>query len=189
MDAPDSTLTPREGRRRATQNQISYQGGRNACKSEPSVAPAVPRVLARGGRSRRGLNHRLVEIREAMTDLLSDDEYEAWRGMVLRQIAQRVHVPLQWRITLAIGCLGSIGPIALGIFTGSGSLDAGGGAGLVVSAYLWYGLESDYRAKRRLTRATRLGIIERLAQMQLVSETEAAELRSMVVAAFPAEAA
>ena len=139
------------------------------------------RAISRGsGDPMDDLIARLKEIEDARTDLLADDEYAAWRGMVLKQVVGRVRVPLEWRITLAVGCLGSLALIVYG--------NLGGGAGLVVGAHLWYGLERGYAAKRALGRDERLRMIERLVSMRLVGETEAAELRSKVLAAFVTEA-
>jgi hypothetical protein len=131
---------------------------------------------------------RLKEIEDARTDLLADDEYAVFRSMVLRQIVERVRVPLAWQITLAVCSLGSIGLIVYGVLKSGGGAAVGGGAGLVVGAYLWYGLERDYAAKRALGRDERLRTIERLASMHLLAENEAVDLRSQVLAAFPAEA-
>jgi len=131
---------------------------------------------------------RLKEIEDARADLLADDEYAAFRSMVLRQVVERVRVPLAWQITLAVCCLGSIALIVYGVLKSGGGAVVGGGAGLVVGAYLWYGLKRDYAAKRALGRDERLRTIERLVSMHLVAENEAVDLRSKIVEAFPAAA-
>ena len=146
------------------------------------------RTISRGaGDPTDDLIARLKEIEDARTDLLADDEYAAFRSMVLRQVVKRVRVPLGWQITLAVCCLGSIAMIVYGVLKSGGAV-VGGGAGLIVGAYLWYGLERDYAAKRALGRDERLRTIERLVSAQLVAENEAVDLRSKVLAAFPAEA-
>ena len=146
------------------------------------------RAISRGtGDPADDLIARLNEIEEARADLLTDDEYGAWRSMVLKQVVERVRVPLAWQFTLAICCLGALALIVYGAFVSSGSAVVGGGAGVVLGAYLWYGLERDYAAKRSLGRDARLRTIEQLVSTRLVTETEADELRSKVVAAFPAD--
>jgi hypothetical protein len=146
------------------------------------------RTISRGGGDPAGdLIARLKEIEDARTDLLSDDEYAAFRSMVLRQVIERVRVPLAWQITLAVCCLGSIALIVYGVLRSGGAV-VGGGAGLIVGAYLWYNLERDHATKRALGRGERLLTIERLVSMHLVAENEAVALRSKVVEAFPAEA-
>lgn len=131
---------------------------------------------------------RLEGIEDARTNLLAEDEYAAFRSMVLRQVIERVRVPLTWRLTFVVCCLGSIALIVYGALQSSGGAVVGGGGGLVVGVFLWYGLERDYAAKRGLGRDERLRIIERLVSMHLVAEVEAVDLRSKVLAAFPAEA-
>ena len=129
----------------------------------------------------------LKKIEDARTDLLADDEYAAFRSMVLSRVVERVRVPLEWQVMLAVCCLGSVALIVYGVFKSGGGALVGGGAGLVVGAYLWYGLERDYAAKRALGRDERLRAIERLVEMHLVAENEAVGLRSRVLAAFPPE--
>jgi hypothetical protein len=146
------------------------------------------RTISRGrGDPAADLIARVAEIKEAKTDLLTDEEYDAWRGMVLNQIVERVRVPLLWQITLALGCLGSVAVIVYGILGGSGAPTVGGCAGLLVAGYSWYNLERDYLTKRRLDRTARLSIVDRLVQMQLLAESEAVVLRAKIVAAFPAK--
>jgi len=148
------------------------------------------RTISRGsGDPADDLIARLKEIEDARTDLLEDDEYAGFRSMVLNQVVERVRVPLEWQILLAVCCLGAVALIGYGVLKSGGGAVVGGGAGLVVEAYLWYGLERDYASKRALGRDERLRTIERLVSMQLVAENEAADLRSKVLAAFPAEAA
>src|SRR5947207_3350365 len=147
------------------------------------------RTITRGsGDPADDLIARLKEIEDAHTDLLTDEEYAAWRSSVLNQVVERTPVPLAWRVTLAVCCLGSLALIVYGALLSERGAMVGGAAGLVVGAYLWYGLERDYAVKRSLGRDERLRTIERLVSMQLVAETEAVELRSRVCAAFPAEA-
>jgi len=146
------------------------------------------RTISRGaGDPADDLIARLKEVEDARGDLLADDEYAAWRNMLLKQVVERVRVPLAWQLTLAVCCLGGLALIIYGALVGHGGAVAGGGAGLVVAAYLWYGLERDYAAKRALGRDARLQTIERLVSMQLVAKAEADELRSRALAAFPAE--
>ena len=147
------------------------------------------RTISRGsGDPADDLIARLKEIEDARIDLLADDEYAGFRSMVLRQVVERVRVPLAWQIMLAVCCLGSIALIVYGVFRSGGGAVIGGGPALVVGAYLWYGLERDYAAKRALDRDERLRTIERLVSMHLVAENEAVDLRSRVLAAFLAEA-
>src|SRR5688572_30466569 len=90
-----------------------------------------------GGDPADDLIDRLKEIEDARTDLLADDEYAAWRGMVLKQVVGRVRVPLEWRITLAVGCLASLVLVVYGNVVNNGGPVIGGGAGLVIGAHLW----------------------------------------------------
>jgi hypothetical protein len=147
------------------------------------------RTISRGsGDPADDLIARLKEIEDARTDRLADDEYAAFRNMVLRRLVERVRVPLAWQLTLAVCCLGSIAVIVYGVVKSGGGAVVGGGAGLLVGAYLWYGLERDYAAKRALSRDERLRTIDRLVSTRLVGENEAVDLRSKVLAAFPAGA-
>src|SRR4051812_41959700 len=62
---------------------------------------------------------RLVQIKDAKTDLLTDDEYAAWREIVLKQIVARVRVALLWQIILGLGCVGALLSVVYGIVAGS----------------------------------------------------------------------
>ena len=111
------------------------------------------RTITRGsGDPADDLITRLKEIEDAHTDLLTDDEYAVWRSSVLNQVVERTRVPLAWRVTLAVCCLASVALIVYGAFLRERGAMAGGAAGLVVGAYLWYGLERDYAVKRSLGR-------------------------------------
>jgi hypothetical protein len=127
---------------------------------------------------------RLRKLQDARADVLTEEEYTAWRHRLLRQLVERVRMPLLWRITLAVCCLGLLGMIVYGIHRGGGGAVIGGAAGLIAGIFIWYGLERDYLDKRRLDRDARLEVIERLVQTQLVAEPEAAELRSKIRSAF-----
>jgi hypothetical protein len=128
---------------------------------------------------------RLKEIEDARTDLLTEEEYSAWRSTVLKQLVARTRVPLELQLMLAVTCLGSIAFIFIGLRSHSGGDVFGGSVCLCIGAYLWYCLEGNYLSKRKLDRSARLNILERLAEMHLINDNEVENLRSRILVEFP----
>jgi hypothetical protein len=119
---------------------------------------------------------RLREFRDAKDDLLTDDEYEAFRQTVLAQIVGRVCVPAIYRVTLALllaGCVALVGWLAdrrhwnrrrkcLGWCPVSSNMA---------------GIRTRLRGETSFATFSRLTIVERLLQKQLITENEAAKCR------------
>jgi hypothetical protein len=132
---------------------------------------------------------RLREFRDAKDDLLTDDEYEAFRQTVLAQIVGRVCVPAIYRVTLALLLAGCVALVGWRLPIGDIGTAAGSVLGGALCLAIWRGLERDYAAKRALPRSSRLTIVERLLQKQLITENEAAKCRGQIDALFPSDAA
>ena len=129
----------------------------------------------------------LREMRDAKIDVLTDDEYEAFRDAVIEQITGRVRVPWLWVLILSICSVGGLGLALWGTWTGVYAWVVGCGVAGGLSAYLWWGLEQDYAAKRRLSRAARMAIVDRLLREGLATEREAEQYRAQIKSAFPTE--
>jgi hypothetical protein len=132
---------------------------------------------------------RLREIRDAKDDVLTDDEYETFRQTIITQIVDRVYVPKPWLAALTILCVGCLMLVAWCVLIGKFIAAIGGLVGVLFCVLLWPGLVRDYAAKRALPRSSRLTIVERLLQEQLITENEAMQYRNRIVALFPSDAA
>ena len=123
---------------------------------------------------------RLREIRDAKGAVLTDDEYEEWRQGVIKQIVSRAPTPWAFRIALSLLLVGCIALAGWGVARGDGGMIIGGILGGVTCAVLWRGIERDYAAKRALPPSTRLAIVDRLLQEQLITEAEATKYRGQI---------
>lgn len=130
----------------------------------------------------------LVEIDEARADVLTEAEYQEWRGSVFKQIVRSTGVPWALKIVLVGAMFVLVGVVAWSIAYRAGALAAGATGALIMAVFLWQGLYRDDRAKRKLTYADRLRVIDSLLGRRLVSEGEADALRSQLAEAFPANA-
>ncbi|HSV14654.1 MAG TPA: hypothetical protein VLI90_10360 [Tepidisphaeraceae bacterium] len=131
---------------------------------------------------------RLTQLEAARTDLLADDEYASWRSSMLSEITGRPRMPRSRQITLALCGIACVGLLVLGVFRQSRDAIIGGAAGLIGAALLWFTFAYQYSVMGHLDRDNRLSVIDRLVEMRLVAEPEAADLRAKVRSAFPAQA-
>lgn len=69
---------------------------------------------------------RLREVREARGDVLTDDEYQAFRADIIEQIIGRVGMPWILSVVFALGCVMGAGFLGWGIWTGDGGAGVGG---------------------------------------------------------------
>lgn len=123
---------------------------------------------------------RLREFRDAKGPVLTDGEYEECRQGVIKQIVSRVGVPLVYRVSLPLMLAGCIALACWGVASGSYGSAVGGFVASTVCANLWRRLERDYAAKRALPPASRLAIVDRLLQEQLITEAEATKYRGQI---------
>jgi hypothetical protein len=123
---------------------------------------------------------RLCEIRDAKGAVLTDDEFEECRQSVIEQIVSRVGAPLVYRVTLPLMLAGCIALACWGLASGSPGLAIGALISSVLCATIWRGIERDYAAKRALPPSSRLAIVDRLLQEQLITEAEATKYRGQI---------
>lgn len=157
-------------------------------KEDRALNLSLRLIFPGGGDPAEDLIAFLTEIKDARANnVLTATEFEGWPEYVRKQIVERAYVPLSWRVTLALFFPASLSLVVYGIVGREGSCVAFGAGTLLMDVYMWYRLERHARARRRLGRDARLSVIERLVQGGVVSETEGVELRSAVIAAFPAD--
>ena len=125
---------------------------------------------------------RLREFRDAKESVLTDDEYEEFRQSVIEQIVRRVGVPRVYRVTLPLMLAGCIVLACWGVASGSYGSAVGGFVASAMCAIIWRNLERDYAAKRALPPSSRLAIVDRLLQEQLITEAEATKYRGQIEA-------
>jgi hypothetical protein len=123
---------------------------------------------------------RLREIRDAKGAVLTDDEYEEWRQGVIKQIVSRSPTPFAFRLTLPLFLIGCIGLAGWGVTRGDDGMVIGGILSGITCAALWRAIERDYAAKRALPPSTRLAIVDRLLQEQLITDPEATKYRGQI---------
>jgi hypothetical protein len=125
---------------------------------------------------------RLREIRDAKGCVLTDDEYEEWRQGVIKQIVSRAPTPWPFRIALPLLLVGCIVLASWGVARSDNGMIIGGVLAGIMCAALWRGIERDCASKRDLSPSSRLAIVDRLLQEQLITEAEAAKYREQIEA-------
>ena len=124
----------------------------------------------------------LTELARMRGTALTEEEWEGWRRGVLDGLAEDRHPePVLLLVPVVYG-LAAVALLVYFVAAGNWPLAGGAGAGVAFAAFLGWWLLRGLSAKRRLTPAERLGVVEELVSRGLVSPEEASGLRDRIAA-------
>jgi hypothetical protein len=132
---------------------------------------------------------RLGELRATRQDFLTEDEYADIRATFLAELTTHPRMPLIQLLMFVLFCVSGLAIIIYFLLDRAPSSAGVGAVVLIVSGSMWWRMECDFAAKRRLTRADRLTAVDDLVMAELVSAEEAATLRIQIESFFDNERA
>jgi hypothetical protein len=124
----------------------------------------------------------MAELAGMRGGALTEDEWAGWRRGILDGLADDRHPEPVFLIVPEVYGLASAGLLGYCAWVGAWQWVWAAGATLAFTAFLGWRLSRGLKAKRRLTLADRLAVVEELAARGLVSPEEASVLRDHIAA-------
>jgi hypothetical protein len=123
---------------------------------------------------------RLSGLRAARADTLTQEEFDEMRAEVLSELASFPQMYGRARGILAVVCFGCVGFIIYGLVSHKHRFVQDPIIPLMVASLIWWRGSRDCAAKRALSIADRLNIVDELAKQNFITQDEASKLRIQI---------